>query len=1019
MKPQGIATPAPTAANKSLRHFGDRIAALAAEGMSLRSGSAQGRTEAMGLALPVLQRARGYEGRGVSGGLGDVLLERDRQLELIEGCLGRACEARGGALVVEGPAGIGKTVLLAAARDAARARGFRVLRARGAELEQGFAFGVVRQLFESAVAGAPEDERARLLDGPPGVAVRLLSLPGPGDGHRAAVVADPSFAVLHGLYWLCANLAAEGPVALMVDDAHWADGASLRFLAFLLPRLEELPAAVLMAARPAEAGDSQGLLAALAMDPAAEVVAVAPLSHRGVAALVAAGLGAEPDPEFAWACREATGGIPFLVRTLVEALREERVAPDVASAPTVHKVATTTLGRWAMLRLGRLGADAARLARAVAVMEQAELDQAARLADLELPAAARAADLLVQAGVLDNVPLGFAHPLMRGAVYRDIAISERAEAHGRAARLLAEAHAGPARVAEHLLSTVPAGDRWAAGQLQAAGRDAAARGAPESAAAYLRRALSEPPPRELEGGMLLELGLAEFSAGQPGWHGHLKAAVESAGDNATRIAAALLFANVLRWHRRTAEAIEVCDRVAAGLGGRDPDGRLTLEAMAVACGVLDASAAPAVAGRADALLARAAEPSVPHQCLAAAAYVAALANHPAGQVADLVLRAVSAATLAWPEPGVPPWLAGGAFRHPSAVLTLLWAERYDAAQALADSAVAEAQASPNAMILPMVLSQRAWLALRRGDLAAAEADARAVLDAPGPPISCNRATRVLADVLIERGDLGEAEQTLKQVIADLGIGSVTATIERHTRGRLRFAQHRFAEALSDFQAAGEIAVGGLATCPSYLPWRSDAALAALAVGEPATARRLSDEELHLARAFGAPRALGVALRAAGLVAGGQRGEALLREAVDVLAGPDTRLEHARAMADLGALLRRGNQRAEARRLLRQAADVAHHHGATALAGQAETDLRATGAKARSVRLTGIDALTASELRIAELAADGLTNQEIAQALYITARTVEGHLTSVFRKLDVKRRNHLPAALTTPARPAHA
>src|SRR6202451_2593259 len=104
MKPQGIATPAPTAANKSRRHFGDRIAALAAEGMTLRSGSAQGRTEAMGLALPVLQHARDYERRGVSGGLGDVLLERDRQLELIEGCLGRACEARGGAPVGEGAA---------------------------------------------------------------------------------------------------------------------------------------------------------------------------------------------------------------------------------------------------------------------------------------------------------------------------------------------------------------------------------------------------------------------------------------------------------------------------------------------------------------------------------------------------------------------------------------------------------------------------------------------------------------------------------------------------------------------------------------------------------------------------------------------------------------------------------------------------------------------------------------------------------------------------------------------------
>ena len=197
-----------------------------------------------------------------------------------------------------------------------------------------------------------------------------------------------------------------------------------------------------------------------------------------------------------------------------------------------------------------------------------------------------------------------------------------------------------------------------------------------------------------------------------------------------------------------------------------------------------------------------------------------------------------------------------------------------------------------------------------------------------------------------------------------------------------------------------------------LPWRSAAALAALAVDELELARRLSDEELALARSFGAPRALGVALRAAGLVAGGDRGEVLLREAIDVLAGSDSRLEHARAQTDLGAFLRRANRRVEARELLRQAVDTAHHLGAVALAERAETELRATGAKPRRVMLTGLEALTASERRIAELAADGLTNREIAQILFVTARTVEGHLTNVFNKLDIRARTELPTALAT-------
>jgi DNA-binding CsgD family transcriptional regulator len=206
----------------------------------------------------------------------------------------------------------------------------------------------------------------------------------------------------------------------------------------------------------------------------------------------------------------------------------------------------------------------------------------------------------------------------------------------------------------------------------------------------------------------------------------------------------------------------------------------------------------------------------------------------------------------------------------------------------------------------------------------------------------------------------------------------------------------------------------MVTCPGFLPWRSDAALAHLALGQSEPARRLADEELELARAFGAPRAIGVAKRAAGVIAGGDRGASLLREAIDEFERGDARLERARALADLGALLRRRNRRAEARGLLREALDAAHRAGAKALADQAETELRATGARPRRVVLTGLDSLTASERRIAELAAQGLTNREIAQTLFITARTVEGHLTSVFRKLRVDSRDKLPAVLSSGA-----
>lgn len=186
----------------------------------------------------------------------------------------------------------------------------------------------------------------------------------------------------------------------------------------------------------------------------------------------------------------------------------------------------------------------------------------------------------------------------------------------------------------------------------------------------------------------------------------------------------------------------------------------------------------------------------------------------------------------------------------------------------------------------------------------------------------------------------------------------------------------------------------------------------VALGERETARALVEEEIGLARVFGAPRALGIALRAAGVIQGGRAGEALLRESVALLTGADAALEHAHAVCDLGALLRRSNRRAEARELLRPALDSAHRLGAQPLADRAEIELRATGARPRRATLTGLDALTASERRIAQLAGEGLTNREIAQALFVTARTVESHLTQVFRKLDLTSRDGLADALAT-------
>jgi DNA-binding CsgD family transcriptional regulator len=915
-------------------------------------------------------------------------------------------------VVVEGPAGIGKSAILAAAWSETEQQGFRVLRASGFQLEREFAFGVVRQLFEPMLAASQSEELVQVLQGPPAMAIRLLGLPEPPDvGGTSGIAGDPSFAILHGLYWLCANLSTEGPLALVVDDLQWADGASLRFLAFLLPRISDLPALVLLAARPSEAGDNQTLIESLIVGGSTEVVRLDPLSLAAVARVAQTVFGAEPERTFAAACHEATGGISFLVWRILEALRAEGMEPVAASVPQVQLVGTRSLGRWAKQRLGQLGPGAARAARAVAVLESAQLAQAAQLAGMGSAQAAEAVDLLARAAILEVRPLRFLHPLLRAAVYGEIGPAERSEMHRRAASVLAGSDASPGRVAEHLMLAEPMGDTWVVEHLRSAAREASGRGSPDSAASYLRRALEESPAQAGDAGLLLELGLAEFSSERPGWQDHLEAAVDKAPVTTTEVTAAIAAATALSANQQFARAIEICDRIAGRLDQHANEDRLLLETVAVALETSTASLATRRPERTRRLIQQAQDPSTQRFMLAVAAQAAVYSNQPADQVAELARRAVSSDPRRLPESRQPPaWLVA------VVIGALELSEHCSEAQRLADAAVTEARATANAFLLRYLLAQRALLGLRRSDLTAAEADARALLDTHGvfqALLSRQRATSVLVSVMVERGEYNLAEFALDRLGNEVEANSLTGSLLRHARGQLRFAQHRYHDALEDFQQAGSIATGCQAVSPSVMPWRSDSALTWLALGDAKTAQRHAEEEVELARSFGAPRTLGIAVRAAGLVTGGQEGERLLRQSIQLLDDHDARLERSHALTDLGALLRRTNRRTEAREPLRQALDAAHHLGATALAQRAEIELRAAGAKPRRVQLTGLESLTASERRVAELSGQGLTNREVAQTLFVTARTVEGHLTHVFQKLNITARTELPRALKAP------
>jgi predicted ATPase len=197
-----------------------------------------------------------------------ALLEREAEIAAIQSLVAAARGGAGRLLVVEGRAGMGKTRLVGVARAAAQAAGLEVLAARAGELEQEFAFGVVRQLFEPLLARASAEERAELTAGAAGLALPLFRQPNAA-GQEAT---DTSFAMLHGLYWLAANLAMRRPALLAIDDLHWADVASLRWIAYLARRLEGLPLLVAVAARPPEQGLQAALLTEVLADPAAVVV---------------------------------------------------------------------------------------------------------------------------------------------------------------------------------------------------------------------------------------------------------------------------------------------------------------------------------------------------------------------------------------------------------------------------------------------------------------------------------------------------------------------------------------------------------------------------------------------------------------------------------------------------------------------------------------------------------------------------------------------------------------------------
>ena len=938
------------------------------------------------------------------------LLERDGELRVLGEALDAARESRGRLVVVEGAAGIGKSRLLGIACEQAEASGVRVLKARASELEREFPFGVVLQLLETSVTGLAARERRTLLAGAASLAAPLFA----AGGYAAAVPADgQGFSFLHGLYWLAANLAERQPLLLAVDDLQWADTSSLRFLHYLVHRVEDLAIAVVLAGRPGEAreaGEARELVLGLAAHPGARVLPLAPLSATGAAALVREVFPA-PDSTFTGCCIELTRGNPFLLHELLRWLVEEGAAPDAASARRMaaYEVAPQTIVRVAALRLSRLPSPAIALARAVAILgDDALAGRAGTLAGLDAHATGTAIGTLHTAGIIDpGAPLAFAHPLIAAAIAAEIASGDRAAGHRRAAELMRADGVGEDRIASHLVRAPFAGDAFTVGVLRTAAASAIVRGAPESAVIYLRRALDEPPAQALRAELLIELGEALAAAGGEQAAEPFEAALELLDGRRGRAEVRWKLGRVLYAQGRHDAAGVQFDLARAEAIEDDPVFARRCGFAALTTALVTQSVPAWLTGGTKRgvaeLIAEAGGVPRAAEELAPLVGVAGMSGESRETILALASDALADGTL----------VATAAVDQGHAVamvaIGLLYADELVRSEQMLDAALDHARQAGALLAVATLSYARAWPLYFQGRLAEAVADAEQARDARrfGWQMYPVAAASVLAHALMELGDLAGAQKALEGEQPE-GRGAEW-TMWLGARGRLLLLEHDWTGALAALEECGRLLTQhGVPTRPS--PWRSRAALAAAALGDPTRSDRLVADELAHAREVGAPRQIGMALRTAGLLAGQARDIALLREAVDTLARSDAQLELARALIDLGAALRRGGERAASREPLGQGLELAHRFGAAPLVSQAQAELKATGARPRRLVLNGAASLTASERRVAEMAATGLTNRQIAQSLFVTTKAVEFHLRHVYQKLDIQGRQELATTL---------
>ncbi|MEU3338271.1 ATP-binding protein [Streptomyces sp. NPDC002144] len=949
-----------------------------------------------------------------------TLFERESELAAVDEALDElaglrtdgaeaAERPRGALLAVAGRAGIGKTTLLAEIRRRATARGCTVLSARGGDQEQRVAFHVARQLLQPEFAGSGESDLRTSLGSWYDIVGPALGLCAP----TAAAPPDPQ-GLRDGMDWVLTHLAVlRAPMVLVLDDAHWADPESLRWLAAFAPRAEQLPLLVVVAYRPDELPDHAEPLRGLPGRAGGRPLDLEPLSSAAVARLVRETFGPHADDAFCRECWAVTAGSPFETVELIAKVRDRGLTPTENSAHLLRDLAAAVKGSGLVARLERLGASTVRFAWACAVLgTEIHPLLAAAVAGLGHEEAADAADALRGARILTGgETLEFVHPLIATAVYRAIPPGVRVALHGQAAWCVIDAGLGPAAAARHLLETHPEGDTWVVQQLRAAAEQTLRAGAPDAARSYLARALREPPNAEDRAAVLYELGSASLLTEPATTVNHLRAALEEPiADAGLRHRIVYRLSQVLAHSDRLAEASDTLAREIRVTDDARVKLRMVSEEFMWDAFRADEPDHPSRSRRLTKLADRLKGRDLTERyIIGLRAWDATLRGEPAHIALQHAERALDGG-LGWAEPD-------RGFEVPVLVaLAFMYADRPGRTEELFAAGIADFERQGwRGAHLSFAYTLLAYVRYRRGRLAEAEDFVRAGLRlaervGPGTPAHWY-AVGILIEVLLARGRLTEATHVGEDYSFCAPFPAAVVFPDAQTvHGELLLARGLTKEAAEELAAAGRRLEPRGMRNPAWCPWQLHLARAeAHETPERAVATAL--EALARARQYGTPSAVGQALRTAAEVSSGSARVKYLEEAVTHLERSPAAYELACALVALGTELRRTGRPREAAEHLYRGLDAAVQCGADGLVESAREELTAAGLRPRRLHSTETDTLTARERTAANLAAEGLVEAEIAREMQIDEPMAVRLLSAVCRKMGTEITG-LPAALRT-------